>query len=62
MQEITEALLEMHYHRSIVKTFEETYGSKFLRLLKPSQQMETWVGFDQAWTRTISQQHSCSMN
>lgn len=52
MEDITETLLEMHFHRAIVKTFEETFGAKFLRLLKPSTQSEVWVGFDQGWTHT----------
>lgn len=50
--EVTEALLEMHFHQAIVKCFEETFGAKFLRLLKPSPQNEVWVGFDQGWSRT----------
>ncbi len=52
MDDITETLLEMHFHRAIVKCFEDTFGAKFLRLLKPSTQMEAWVGFDQGWSRT----------
>jgi hypothetical protein len=42
----------MHFHRAIVKCFEDTFGAKFLRLLKPSTKSEAWVGFDQGWTRT----------
>ena len=42
----------MHVHRAILKCFEDTFGAKFLRLLKPSTQMEAWVGFDQGWSRT----------
>jgi hypothetical protein len=49
---ITEALLEMHYHRLLVEAFESTFGARFLRLLKPSQRKEAWLGFDQGWIRT----------
>lgn len=49
---ITEALLEMHFHRALIKYFESIYGAKFLRLLKPSSQKEVWLGFDQGWVRT----------
>ncbi len=52
VQDVTEALLEMHFHRAIVKLFEETFGAKFLRLLKPSTKAEVWVGFDQGWTHS----------
>ena len=52
MIEVTETLLEMHFHRAIVKSFQDTYGAKFLRLLKPSTRNEVWVGFDQGWSRT----------
>ncbi len=46
---ITEALIEMHFHRTIVEHFRSLYGASFLQLLKPSQQKEAWVGFDQGW-------------
>ncbi|MGA2468014.1 MAG: hypothetical protein ABSH06_27175 [Thermodesulfobacteriota bacterium] len=49
---ITEALLEIHFHRAIVDYFTTIYGANFLRLLKPSPQQEAWVGFDQGWVRT----------
>ncbi|MGC9395085.1 MAG: hypothetical protein ACP5J4_09535 [Anaerolineae bacterium] len=49
---ITEALLEMHFHRAIVEHFSKVYGANFLRLLKPSSQKEVWVGFDQGWICT----------
>jgi len=52
LEDVTETLLEMHFHRAIVKCFEDTFGAKFLRLLKPSTKSEAWVGFDQGWTRT----------
>jgi len=52
MLEVTETLLEMHYHRAFVELFEEVFGAKFLRLLKPSTRTEGWVGFDQGWVRT----------
>jgi hypothetical protein len=50
--DVTEALLEMHFHRAVVAVFAATYGAKFLRLLKPSSQQEAWVGFDQGWNNT----------
>jgi len=50
--DITEALLEMHYHRAIIEAFESVFGAKFLRLLKPSPRREAWVGFDQGWLQT----------
>lgn len=49
---LTEALLEMHFHRAILEYFRALYGAKFFRLLKPSRQLEVWVGFDQGWVRT----------
>lgn len=49
---ITEALLEMHFHRALVERFRQQYGAAFLRLLKPSPKQEAWVGFDQGWVRT----------
>ena len=50
--EITETLLEMHFHRAILDYFANSYGVKFLRLIKPSPQKEKWVGFDQGWSNT----------
>jgi len=35
-EEVTEALLELHYHRAIVDTFTDVLGARFLRMLKPS--------------------------
>jgi len=49
---ITEALLEMHFHRAIVDHFIGVFGANFLRLLKPSTRQEAWVGFDQGWVHT----------
>lgn len=49
---ITEALLEMHFHSSLIELFSKTFGRNFLRLLKPSQQRECRVGFDQGWIFT----------
>lgn len=49
---LTEALMEMHFHYAIKDMFESVFGARFLRLLKPSQQREAWVGFDQGWVRT----------
>ena len=54
---LTEALLEMHYHHAIKGFFQKTYGATFLRLLKPSQRRETWVGFDQGWVRIKVEAH-----
>jgi len=51
-EEITEALLELHYHRGIVDAFAAVFGTRFLRMLKPSTQQEVWVGFDQGWVNT----------
>ncbi len=47
--QINEALLEMHFHRALVRHFSRRFGAGFLKLLKPSQQQEAWVGFDQGW-------------
>ena len=50
--EINEALMEMHFHHAIVEHFRTTFGAHFLRLFKPTQRRESWIGFDQAWART----------
>lgn len=50
--EITEALLEMHFYRPLFDLFEATYGQRVLRVLKPSQNKEAFLGFDLAWVRT----------
>lgn len=50
--EISEALLELHFHRAIVDVFTLVLGARFLRMLKPSTRQETWVGFDQGWVHT----------
>jgi len=49
---ITEALLEMHYHRGMIDLFQGVFGARMLKLLKPSPQQEAWVGFDQGWAAT----------
>ena len=49
---LTETLLEMHFHHALVKDFKVKYGVNFLKLLKPSQRKEAWVGFDQGWANT----------
>lgn len=49
---ITEALLEMHYHKAIINAFSSVFGAKFLKILKPSPKKESWVGFDQGWVST----------
>lgn len=57
MSWLPESLLEMHFHRAIIKEYEKRYGKKVLRLLKPSPQKEVWVGFDQGWTKsTLTEQ------
>ncbi|WP_437477185.1 hypothetical protein WME75_27765 [Sorangium sp. So ce1014] len=50
--EINETLLEMHYYRAFVELFEAHFGKKFLRILKPSQRREAFLGFDQGWVRS----------
>jgi hypothetical protein len=45
--DITEALYEMHYYQAIVEIFANTFGAKFLSIMKPSAQREVWVGFGQ---------------
>jgi len=49
---ITEALIEMHFHKEMVNLFTSVFGKNYLRILKPSPQNETWVGFDQGWVST----------
>jgi len=51
-REISEALLEMHFHKPLVEFFEHLHGAKAIKLFKPTAQKENWVGFDQAWTRS----------
>lgn len=51
-QEVTESLLEMHYHRAFVKLFEDFFGRRVLRIIKPSTRSEAFLGFDQAWVKT----------
>jgi len=53
---ITEPLLEMHYHRKIIEAFSYVYGAKFLKIIKPYSNREHWVGFDQGWVRTSQSQ------
>lgn len=50
--DVTEALLEIHFHRAIVDAFAGVFGAGFLHMLKPSTQREVWVGFDQGWVHT----------
>ena len=42
-EEVTEALLELHYHRANVDTFTDVLGARFLRMLKPSTRQEVWA-------------------
>ena len=50
--EITEALTEMHFYRPLFDLFEAHYGRQVLRVLKPSQNREAFLGFDLAWVQT----------
>jgi len=50
--EVSEALLEMYFFRPLVDFFEHMHGAEAIRLFKPTPQKETWVGFDQGWTRS----------
>lgn len=52
-QEVTESLLEMHYHRAFVELFEDFFGRRVLRLIKPSTRSEAFLGFDQGWVRAL---------
>ncbi len=49
---VNEALLEMYFLQALIEDYSKKYGVKFLKLLKPSPQNETWVGFDQGWVHT----------
>lgn len=49
MDNITEALLEMHFHRVLINKFSKKLNAKFKKLIKPSPREEAWVGFDQGW-------------
>jgi hypothetical protein len=33
-EEVTEALLELHYHLAVVDIFAAVFGARFLRMLK----------------------------
>jgi hypothetical protein len=58
---VTEALLEMYYFQAIRDHFTSVFGARVLRILKPSQRQEGWVGFDQGWVRTeLSNEQFCS--
>lgn len=46
---VSEALLEMHYHRALVELFKEIHGASYLHMIKPTPQREKYLGFDQAW-------------
>lgn len=51
-EHLTEALLEMHFHAALMGLFEEHFGRKVFRVLKPSQRREALLGFDQGWVET----------
>jgi len=55
MLEITETVLEMHYHKALMDLFRTTFGlggQGELNFYKYSPQNETFVGFDQAYVKT----------
>lgn len=52
---ITETVLEMHYHRTLMDLFRKTYGlgsTGKLNFFKYSPQREVFLGFDQAFAMT----------
>lgn len=52
---ITETVLEMHYHRSMMDLIRSTYGlgaNGHFNFYKYSQQREVFLGFDQAFAVT----------
>ena len=49
--EIAEALLEMHFYRPLRDLLEQHFGRKVLRILKPTQNEEAFLGFDLAWVQ-----------
>lgn len=51
-EEITEALLESHYYLAFRRLLEEVFGRRVLRILKPSQRREVFLGFDQGFARS----------
>jgi hypothetical protein len=53
---MNEAFLEMYYFKSIVESLRECYGNIY-RIYKPSPRRESWVGFDQGWTRSVLPEH-----
>jgi hypothetical protein len=48
-EELSEALLEMHFYRPLVDLFEGHFGRRVLKILKPTQNREAFLGFDVAW-------------
>jgi hypothetical protein len=70
----SEALLEMYYLQPTLQELQSVYGASSLRLIKPSQADEAWIGFDQAWVaskqtddefiedlrKTLSEPDACS--
>ncbi|NPV69252.1 MAG: hypothetical protein HPY55_01225 [Firmicutes bacterium] len=49
--DITEALLEHHFHSLLMERFSLLYGP-ILQVFKPDPRYEAWVGFDKAFVRT----------
>ncbi len=49
---MSETLMEMYYFPAIRDFLASEFGVRVLRILKPSQRREGWVGFDQGWVRT----------
>jgi len=48
-----ESLLEMYYFKCFIESLTATYGAREFHVYKPSPQKEAWLGFDQAWAKTI---------
>jgi hypothetical protein len=50
-EEVNEALLEAFFLKPLTDLMASAYGRAVFRVLKPSQQTEKFVGFDQGWAR-----------
>lgn len=50
--DLPEALLELHYFPAFRALLEEHFGRSVLRILKPSQREEVFLGFDQGFAKT----------
>jgi hypothetical protein len=49
--DLPEALLEMHYYHAFRMLVQDHFGREVLRILKPSTNRETYLGFDQGFAR-----------